>query len=106
MQIIPFANLRRSQREATTISVTLVVPSEGSKVDHEAHTIDISVQGVRVRTALELFPGEQVGVVTKGEFPHVSPTAMVWIPTRVVWVRGESGLWSIAGLEFLQTLPT
>jgi hypothetical protein len=37
--------------------------------------------------------------VPKGEFPHA-------IPARVVWVRGESGLWYVAGLEFLQTLPT
>jgi hypothetical protein len=98
MQTVPFAHLRRSQREAVTIPVTLVVRSEGSKVDHEAYTIDISLRGVCVRTALELVPGEQVGVVPKGEFPHA-------IPARVVWVRGEFGLWSVAGLEFLQTLP-
>ena len=98
MQTVPFARFRRSQREAATIPVILVVPSEGSK-DHEACMIDVSHLGVRVRTALKLVPGEQVGVVPKGEFPHA-------IPARVVWVRGEADFWSVAGLEFLQTLPT
>ena len=105
MQTVPFAHLRRSQREAATIPVILVVPSEGSK-DHEAFMIDVSHLGVRVRTALKLVPGEQVGVVPKGEFPHAVPTRLMWLPTRVVWVRGEPGLWFVAGLEFLQTLPT
>jgi hypothetical protein len=99
MQTAPFGHLRRSQRDIATIPVTLVVRSESSKVDHEAYTIDISLRGVCIRTALELVPGEQVGIVPKGEFPHA-------IPARVVWVRGESGLWYVAGLEFLQTLPT
>jgi hypothetical protein len=76
MQTVPFAYLRRSQREAATIPVTLVVPSEGSK-DHQAYAIDISPRGVRVRTALELVPGEQVGVVPKGEFPHAIPTRVM-----------------------------
>ena len=99
MQTVTFADLRRSQREAVTIPVSLVVRSEARKVDNEACMLDISLRGVCVRTALELVPGEQVGVVPKGEFPHA-------IPTRVVWVRGESDFWSVAGLEFLQTLPT
>lgn len=105
MQTRPFGHLRRSQREAATIPVTLVVLPEGSK-DREAHTIDVSLRGVRVRTALKLVPGKQVGVVPKGEFPRVIPTHVIWIPTRVVWVRGEPDPWSVAGLEFLQTLPT
>jgi hypothetical protein len=99
MQTVPSADLRRSQREVATIPVSLVVRSEARKVDNEAYTIDISLRGVCVRTALELVPGEQVGVVPKGEFPHA-------IPARVVWVRGEADFWSVAGLEFLQTLPT
>jgi hypothetical protein len=99
METVPFANPRRSQREAVTFPVTLVARSDGSRVDHEVYTIDISLRGVCVRTTLELVPGEQVGVVPKGEFPHA-------IPTRVVWVRAESALWFVAGLEFLQTLPT
>jgi hypothetical protein len=69
--------------------------AEDFKVDDDATTVDISLRGVGVRTALALVPGEWVGVVAKGEFPHA-------IPTRVVWVREEeSGFWTLAGLEFL-----
>jgi hypothetical protein len=99
MQTVPPAGLRRSQREPATIPISLVVRSEGGKVDREASTMDISLRGVGVRTALELSPGEWVGVVPKGEFPHA-------IPARVVWARrAESGFGSLAGLEFLHTLP-
>ena len=91
-------DLRRVQREPATISVSLVVRSQDFKEDREASTLDISLCGVRVRTTLELFPGEWVGVVPKEEFPHA-------IPSRVAWVRPEPGLWSLAGLEFLHTLP-
>jgi hypothetical protein len=99
METVPFNHTRRSQREPVTMPVTLVVRSDGSKIDYEAQTIDISLCGVCVRTALELIPGVEVGVVPKDEFPHA-------IPARVVWVRGEPDFWSVAGLEFLETLPS
>ncbi|MGA2982447.1 MAG: PilZ domain-containing protein [Terriglobia bacterium] len=89
------ANLRRWERKPAAIQVSLVLRAEDFKVDDDATTVDISLRGVGVRTALALVPGEWVGVVAKGEFPHA-------IPTRVVWVREEeSGFWTLAGLEFL-----
>jgi hypothetical protein len=94
------ANIRRSERQPTTIPISLVLKAETFMVDNSATAIDISLGGMRVRTTLALVPGGRVGIVAKGEFPHA-------IPTRVVWVReDDSNYWTFAGLEFLLTLET
>jgi len=95
----PGANLRRFERETAAIPVSLVLRPENYKVwrDHSATTIDISLSGVGVRTTLALVPGDWVGIVPKGEFPHA-------IPACVVWAREEESThWTIAGLHFLNT---
>jgi hypothetical protein len=95
----PSADLRRSQRLPATIPIRLVVESEGLKVEHEASTVDLSLQGVKVRTRVVLLPGETVGMVTEGDIRHA-------ISARVVWaLRAGTDPWSLAGLEFLETLP-
>jgi hypothetical protein len=72
-----------------------VLKADHFKADNSAITVDISLHGAEVRTNLALVPGEWVGVVPKGEFPHA-------IPTHVVWVReDEASRWTFAGLEFL-----
>ena len=98
MQTDTPANSRRWERELATIPISLVLKAETFKTDNFATTVDISLRGMRVRTSLTLVPGEWIGVVPKGEFPHA-------IPARVVWVReDESSHWIFAGLEFLQNL--
>jgi hypothetical protein len=92
------ANPRRWDRQPASIPISLVLKPEEFKSDDSAVTLDISLRGARVRTKLTLVPGEWVGVVAKGEFPHA-------IPTRVVWVReDESTHWTLAGLEFINNL--
>ena len=99
MEAVPHTDLRQSQRIPAAISIRLLLQSEGFKVEHEAFTIDLSPQGAKVRTPLGLLPGEAVGVIVSGDSRHA-------IPARVVWAqRGGPGLWSLAGLEFLETLP-
>ena len=89
---------RRWERRPATIPISLVLDPDHFKADDSAITLDISLHGARVRTKLALVPGEWVGVVPKGEFPHA-------IPTRVVWVQEyESSEWTFAGLEFLNSL--
>ena len=89
---------RRWERRPATIPISLVLKADHFKADDSAITVDISLHGAMVRTKLALVPGEWVGVVPKGEFPHA-------IPTRVVWVKeNESGQWTFAGLEFLNSL--
>jgi hypothetical protein len=88
---------RRWEREPAKISIKLVLKAESFKADNSAITVDVSLRGMKVQTNLALVPGEWVGVVPKGEFPHA-------IPTRVVWAReDELSHWTFAGLEFLQT---
>ena len=92
-------NNRRWEREPAAIPISLVLKAENFKSDTLATTIDVSLSGVGVRTTLALVPGEWVGIVAKGDFPHA-------IPTRVAWAReDESSHWTIAGLDFLDTLP-
>jgi Tfp pilus assembly protein PilZ len=99
MSDIPLANLRRTEREPATLPISLVL-REGRQAKYEATTVDLSLGGASVQTSLELVPGEWVGIVPKGEFPFA-------IPSRVVWVRPKdaAGLFYLAGLQFLDTLP-
>lgn len=92
------ANPRRWDRQPASIPISLVLKPEEFRTDESATTLDISLRGARVRTKLALVPGEWVGVVAKGEFPHA-------IPTRVVWAREEESThWVLAGLEFIDTV--
>jgi ATP-dependent protease Clp ATPase subunit len=91
---------RRWEREAAHIPIKLVLKAERFKADNSAITVDVSLRGMRVQTNLTLIPGEWVGVVPKGGFPHA-------IPARVVWAReDEVSHWVFAGIEFLQTAET
>jgi hypothetical protein len=91
-------NVSQWERESATIPIGLVLKAESFKADNSATIMDISLGGMRVQTTLPLVPGEWVGVVPPGEFPHA-------IPAHVVWSReDESTHWTVAGLEFLQTV--
>ena len=99
MGIAPADDLGRSPRTPATIPIKLVEESEGFRVEHEASTVDLSVGGIKVRAALALLPGETVGIIARRDSRHT-------IPARVVWAqRAGADLWSLAGLEFLETLP-
>jgi hypothetical protein len=89
---------RRWERERVDVPVGLVLKAENFRSDPSATMIDLSLSGAGVKTALALVPGEWVGIVPKGEFPHA-------IPARVAWVREDpSNGWTIAGLSFLQSM--
>jgi hypothetical protein len=100
MPRIPIANLRLAEREVVALPVSLVLRSEGRQASYEASTINLSLGGACIQTHLKLEPGEWVGIVPKGEFPHA-------IPSRVVWVRqkDDSALFFLTGLQFSDTLP-
>jgi hypothetical protein len=90
--------VRRSERESEVVSIALVTRPEVFRQDESATTIDTSLHGMKVRTLLSLVPGEWVGVIPKGDFPHA-------IPAHVVWVREEeSTYWTVAGIEFESAL--
>ncbi|HXW15762.1 MAG TPA: PilZ domain-containing protein [Terriglobia bacterium] len=86
---------RRWERQEAETPIRLVLDPAHFKSDNSAVTLDISIYGARVRTSLELAPGDWVGVIAKGDFPHA-------IPARVVWSReDEYSHWTFAGLEFI-----
>lgn len=88
---------RRWERELSAIPIRLVLEATKFKSDNSAMTVDVSLRGMKVRTNLNLIPGEWVGVVPKGGFPQA-------IPARVIWAReDEVSRWVFAGIEFLQT---
>ena len=100
MRDAPAADPCRAPRIPATIPIRLVVEYEGVRFEAEASTVDLSVQGVRVRTSLALLPGGKVGVIPREDYRHA-------IPARVVWTqRAGTDQWSLAGLEFLETVPT
>lgn len=97
MESVSFTSLRRSLRVSATIPISLLPERENSKAGHNAYTVDLSRQGVRVRSTFVLSPGEIVGIIPDGDTGKA-------IPSRVVWV--EQGYRSfLAGLEFLDPLP-
>ncbi len=88
-------NLRLSAREAATIPISLVKRAESFRRDDAATTTDVSMTGMGIKTSMALIPGEWVGVIAKGEFPHA-------IPAHVVWAReDEATHWTYAGIQFV-----
>ena len=99
MPAVPHVDLRQSERIPAAVPIGLVAESDGFKVEREAATVDLSPQGAKVRTPLQLLPGEAVGVIVRGDIRHA-------ISARVVWAqRAGTDQWSHAGLKFLETLP-
>jgi hypothetical protein len=99
MRAVPDTGLRYFQRIPATIPIRLVVESEGFKMEHEASTIDLSLRGVKVSTAIALLPGETVGIIARGDSRHAISACVVWVE------RVETGPRCLSGLEFLETLP-
>ena len=88
----------RSQRIPAAVPIRLVVVSDDFSIEREASTVDVSRRGVRVRTPLALLPGDTVGIIPVGDVRHA-------IPARVVWTQpARADQWSLAGLEFLDSL--
>jgi hypothetical protein len=95
MESTRFVDRRRSLRVHEAISIGIAIAPENYRVEHEAFTMNQSLQGVRIRTAIPLLPEEMVVAFPRGDSRHATPA-------RVVWVRRPiSSAGYIAGLEFL-----
>jgi hypothetical protein len=91
----PFLNLRRSRRTPEANPIPLAIASEDYQVNHQAFTMNRSLHGLRIRTAVPLSPGETVVISRREGSRHT-------IPAHVVWVREPiPSAEYIAGLEFL-----
>ena len=80
----------RRQHERTLLEkeITLATAAKNGTKYHDAVTVDLSPQGVRVRSKVKLTPGESVEIVADGisDLPHVVHSQVVWM------ARGEAGL--------------
>ena len=91
---------RGLERVPVSIPVTLVIESEGKKVGHPAYMIDVSAQGLRLKTRVPLAPEQTVEIE-----PNEGPSYVV--RGRVIWVAVPQASQEVeAGLEFLQRFPT
>ena len=91
---------RGFERIPVSIPVTLVIESEGKKVGHPAHMIDVSEQGLRLKTRVPLAPEQIVEIE-----PNEGPSCVV--RARVMWVGVPQASQEVeTGLEFLQRFPT
>lgn len=93
------SNTRRSwQRQPCKIPISLAWEADPFEEDIAAITVDISPNGLRVRTKLVLVRGVRVKVVANVKLSHV-------VTALVIWVRkDEPDLSTVAGLELLGRL--
>jgi hypothetical protein len=89
---------RRTQRMSAIIPVSLLLADHQHTTQFEAYTVDVSHIGMKLRTTFALYPGDTVGIALDEQ----SDSA---ISSRVVWVQRTAVGGSLAGLEFLDTLP-
>ena len=95
MEPTPYVDHRRSQRVHEEIPMRFILASDDGRVQHEAFTTNLSLHGMGIRTAMQLFLGERILVLPRTDFRYRAPA-------RVVWVQGmESGKECVGGLEFL-----
>lgn len=85
---------RQYPRTPVEKPLTVLFDFAGRGAAREASTVDLSQKGVRIRTDIELTPGQSVDLLAKD--------AVNTVPTQVVWVgkSGSDGVREI-GLQFL-----
>ena len=79
MESTRFVDHRRSLRVSEAISIGIAIASEDYRVEHEAFTMNQSLQGVRIRTAIPLPREEMVVVFPPGDSRHATPARVVWV---------------------------
>jgi hypothetical protein len=76
MESTRFVDHRRSLRVSEAISIGIAIASEDYQVEHEAFTMNQSLQGVRIRTAIPLLLEDMVVVFPRGT--HGTPPPLAW----------------------------
>ncbi len=91
---------RRADRRPTQRAIILLIEDNHQSIEQPAESTDWSLQGLGLKTTLQLTPGQSVLVI-----PNEGPQFAV--QTRVAWV-GEVGgdTEGRAGLEFIQPAPS
>ena len=90
------AERRRRQRVAVNKQIAIVVDSDRDGIANTVFALDMSDLGVRIRSKINLLPGQLVTVIPRAGDDRQA------VPSRVVWVSQPSDGSSEAGLAFLQ----
>jgi hypothetical protein len=91
VQLIP----RRFNRKVVKMALLMFVEREGEREKYDSLTLDISINGARVRADASLAPGQVVEVVSVEGNEPVVRARVVWVGKPASEVEGQ------AGLEFL-----
>lgn len=87
---------RQRERKVVHKPVTLIVDSDRQRIANSAFAIDLSELGARIRSSLDLVPGQLVTIIPKEGDSQA-------LPSRVVWVgRTGSERADEAGIAFMQ----
>ena len=83
---------RSSRRKTQRILVVLLMKKQGQEFQRSGSTVDVSPEGVRVRTAAGLSEGEVVYVSCRG-YPPLGYSRVVWVRESADHaLRNEVGL--------------
>jgi hypothetical protein len=83
---------RRGPRNKADMPVTLVVDSDRNQIANSVFAIDLSQLGVRIRSDVELQPGQLVMVIPNEGTREAVPSRVVWIGSKGTDRAGEAGL--------------
>ncbi len=92
------AHRRRCERAAVAKSVTLVVETDRSRISHTAFAVDLSELGIRIRSGVDLRPGQLVAIIPNEGSEQTVPSRVVWVAEEGSKRAGE------AGIAFLEPL--
>jgi len=87
---------RRRRRVAVNKQIAIIVDSDRDGIANTVFAVDMSELGVRIRSRVNLLPGQLVTVIPKAGDDRQA------VPSRVVWVSQGSDGSGEAGLAFLQ----
>ncbi|PYV24389.1 MAG: hypothetical protein DMG24_11580 [Acidobacteria bacterium] len=92
------AERRRSERKPVTTSLVFEVDLERNQIAGNAFAVDLSELGARIRSSINLQPGQLITIIPKEGRAQA-------VPSRVIWV-GEAGTTREreAGIAFLEPI--
>ena len=83
---------RRSRRKTERMPVTLLMKNQGQEFERSASTVDLSEQGLRVRTTAALSEGQIVYVLSSRGYSPLGYCRVVWVRESDQARRNEVGL--------------
>lgn len=88
----PSINRRRAKRKESSKALALVVDSGRQQILNHAFAVDLSELGARVRTPVNLQPGQHVTVIPREGKEYAVASRVIWVNTGQGSGNGEAGL--------------